>query len=538
VLLTVTTTAPDATDLGFLLHKHPGKVQEFGVSAGTAHVFYPEATARRCTVALLLEVDPVGLVRGRRMTGPDGFSLTQYVNDRPYAASSLLAVALGRVFRTAMAGRCDARPDLPGTAIPLEIHVPALPCRGGPDVATRLFEPLGWAVAATVLPLDPAVPRWGDSRYVDLRLTGTLRLADALNHLYVLLPVLDDAKHYWVTSDEVDKLVRAGEGWLAGHPERALITRRYLAHQRPLIASAVGRLAEVDDTPAETLDNAVSDEEAAEAATNPAAEDADPATGETGGSPAGTGGDAGPVTRAGDTGPATGEAAGTPTAGGAAGPGDGAGAAQRPPGLAAQRREAVLAALRTAGAASVVDLGCGSGVLLRALLADPAFTRVLGVDVSYRALQVAASRLRLDRLPPRQRERIDLAQSSLTYRDARLAGFDAAVLMEVIEHVDEPRLGALEHGVFGHARPGTVVVTTPNVEYNVRWPSLPAGRARHPDHRFEWTRSQFRDWAARVADHYGYAVRSEPVGPDDPEVGPPTQMAVFTRTDSVREATP
>ena len=188
-------------------------------------MFYPEASAARCTAALLLEVDPVALVRGRRSGGPAAFSLTQYVNDRPYAASSLLAVALSRVFRTAMTGRCDARPELAAVPMPLEIHVPALPCRGGAAVATRLFAPLGWSVEASAVPLDPQLPAWGDSHFLDLRLRGAVRLADALNHLYVLLPVLDDAKHYWVTTDEVDKLVRAGEGWLHTHPERELISR-------------------------------------------------------------------------------------------------------------------------------------------------------------------------------------------------------------------------------------------------------------------------------------------------------------------------
>jgi SAM-dependent methyltransferase len=519
VLLTITSTAPDASDLGYLLHKHPGRVQDFDVSAGRAHVFYPEATERRCTAALLLEVDPVALVRNRRLGGADAFSLAQYVNDRPYAASSMLAVALGKVFRTAMTGRCDARPGLADRRLPLDIHIPALACRGGAAVAERLFAPLGWSVRATPIPLDPTVPAWGESRYVDLELTGRLRLADALHHLYVLLPVLDDAKHYWVSTDEVDKLVRAGHGWLHAHPERELITQRYLAHQRSLVLTAVGRLAEIDDTEPEALDNAVPDD----------------------GEPPATGGEAGAADTAaagGGAAPDGGAAAGD-GAGGESNGGNGAGAdGSRRPGLAAARAEAVLEALRAAGATRVLDLGCGEGALVRLLLADPSFTRVLGVDVSHRALQVAARRLRLDQLSQRQRERVELIQSSLTYRDARIAAFDAAVLMEVIEHLDPPRLPALERCVFGHARPGTVVVTTPNVEHNVRYPALPAGTMRHRDHRFEWTRDQFRSWAGQVASRYGYGVRLLPVGPDDAEVGPPTQLAVFHRTDPAGPTTP
>jgi 3' terminal RNA ribose 2'-O-methyltransferase Hen1 len=461
VLVTISTTMEPATDLGFLLHKHPAKLQSFPVTAGTAHVFYPEATPERCTAALLLEIDPVGLVRAPRGQAAGAFTLGQYVNDRPYAASSMLAVALSRVFKTAMAGRCDARPQVAASAIPLELHVPVLPCRGGTDLAARLFAPLGWQVAAAAIPLDPQFPDWGDSPYVDLRLAASMRLADALSHLYVLLPVLDDAKHYWVSADEVDKLIRSGHGWLAAHPERDLITRRYLAHQSWMHAAALARLADSDDAPAETLDNATDEPRL--------------------------------------TGP-----------------------------LADQRADSVLDVLHETGAATVADLGCGDGRLLARLLADPAFTRVIGTDVSARALEYAGRRL--SRLPERQQQRAELFLSSLVYTDARLAGLDAAVLMEVVEHVDPPRLLALTRAVFGAAAPATVLVTTPNAEYNVLYPGLPAGAFRHRDHRFEWTRAQFRDWAAATAARFGYSVRFRAVGGEDPVAGAPTQLAIFSRT--------
>ena len=188
-----------------------------------------------------------------------------------------------------------------------------------------------------------------------------------------------------------------------------------------------------------------------------------------------------------------------------------------------------MAELRAAGAARVVDLGCGEGGLLRALLAEPAFTEIVGVDVAARALKVAAARLRLDQLADRQRARISLLHGSVTYADPRLSGYDAIVLSEVVEHLDPPRLPALAAAVFGVARPATVLMTTPNVEYNVRWETLPAGERRHPDHRFEWTRAEFAGWAEAVAGAHGYAVRFVPVGPVDPDVGAPTQLAVFGR---------
>ena len=473
MLLTLTTTHRPATDLGHLLVKHPDRVQTFDLPAGAAHVFYPEADEARCTAALLVEVDPLRLGGGRKNRAPEGFALGQYVNDRPYAASSLLSSALSKVFRSALRGESRDRPELAATAIPLTVRVPVLRCRGGAELAVRIFAPLGWTVTATPIPLDETYPEWGDSRYVDLTLTGTLRLADALNHLYVLLPVLDDAKHYWVAPDEVDKLLRAGAGWLAGHPERALITRRYLAHRRARAGVAMARLTELR----------LADEP-------PADDSIDPAPGEA------------PVVE--DV---------------------------RRASLAVRRREAVLAALRDNGASRVLDLGCGGGALLTALVADRRFTEVVGVDVSDRSLGLAARRLRLDRLPERQRDRIRLWQSALTYRDDRLRGYDAAVLMEVVEHLDPPRLPALEDAVFGHARPGTVVVTTPNVEYNVRYEGLGPGRFRHADHRFEWTRAEFAAWVDRVAAAHGYTAVVGGVGDDDPEVGAPTQMAVLTRAD-------
>ncbi|WP_338673531.1 3' terminal RNA ribose 2'-O-methyltransferase Hen1 [Streptomyces sp. SCSIO 30461] len=479
MFLTISTTGtPErpATDLGFLLHKHPDKAQTFSTSHGTAHVLYPEATAERCTAALLLEVDPVALVRRGRGKGRGGApdsALAQYVNDRPYAASSLLSVAMSTVFKSALRGVCSALPERAATPLPLRIEVPALPARGGTELVRKLFGPLGWStVDAAPVPLDERFPEWGDSRYVRLVLEGELRLADALRQLYVLLPVLDDAKHYWVAPDEVDKLLRAGDGWLAEHPEQKLITSRYLSRRWGLTRQAMERLelvrlAESDDLEVEDVDNAVDE-----------TTDTD----------------------------------------------------ERPVPLAEQRRTAILGALHEAGAATVLDLGCGQGQLVQALLKDSRFTRVVGVDVSVRALTIAARRLRLDRMGERQSDRISLVQGSLTYTDKRLAGHDAAVLSEVIEHLDLPRLPALEYAVFGSARPRTVIVTTPNVEYNVRWESLPAGHVRHSDHRFEWTREEFRQWAARVAHRHGYEVSHLGVGDDDPEVGAPTQMAVFTMT--------
>lgn len=462
MLLTLTSHHSPASDLAYLLHKHPERCQSFELSFGRAHVFYPEVTPEQTSAALLLEVDPVGMVRGRGRE--QNFAAGQYVNDRPYVASSFLSVAISQVFGTAMSGRCKDRPELAETPIPLTASLDVLPVRGGADFLRKIFEPLGYSISVQGFRLDDHSPEWGESPYYSVTIAGTKRLSELLTHLYVLVPVFDNGKHYYVGDAEIEKLLDKGEGWLATHPEKELITRRYLRHRSSLYREALARLME------EELPNDSDDELNLEAAEESPEETIS---------------------------------------------------------LNEQRHGTVLAALRASGARSVLDLGCGEGKLLRELLADRQFERIVGLDVSYRSLEIAAKRLRLDRLPERKAERIQLLHGSLNYRDARLANFDAAAVVEVIEHLDPPRLSALERVLFGFARPRTVVLTTPNREYNVKWETLPAGHVRHSDHRFEWTRQEFQDWANRVAEQHGYAVRFVPVGPVDELVGPPTQMGLF-----------
>ena len=488
MLLTLTNTQPPATDLGFLLHKHPDRAQRYSLSFGAAHVFYPEAGEARCTACLLVDVDPVELVRGKSRAG--GGLLDQYVNDRPYAASSFLSVAIGQVFSTALTGRCAARPERAAQPLPLTAHLPVTPARGDEDLVPALFEPLGYEVEMARLPLDERFPDWGDSPYVSLTLSATITVKDLLSHLYVLLPVLDNAKHYWVGQDELEKLLRHGADWLAHHPDKGRITRRYLRHKWSLAREALARLEIVEDDSSET-----------------APDEAD---------------SAGDAVAAPDLTSITAEEV----------------AVEAPLSLNEARIQTVMAELAAAGVETVVDLGCGDGKLLSRLIKERRFTRLVGLDVSARALEIAADRLRLDRLPPRLRERIQLWHGGLTYRDARIEGFDAATVIEVIEHLDENRLATFERVLFQCARPRLVIVTTPNVEYNVNYEFLPAGRLRHPDHRFEWTRAEFASWGQRVAAAFGYAVRFVPVGEVDATVGAPTQMAVFVRSEGSPSAPP
>lgn len=453
--LSIATTYAPATDLGFLLMKHPDRAHEFDLAFGKAAVFFPQADETRCEAVLTLDLDPVALVRGR---GEGDGVMDQYVNDRPYAASSFLSVALNRAFRTAMTGVSRERPLLAQTPIPLEIVVAPLPAAKD-DLLERLFAPLGWRVEATRV--DGAD---GPSRYVELRLAGTLRLADALSHLYVLIPTLDANKHYWVGDDEIDKLVGKAGPWLATHPEREAIARRYLKNQRALARAALARLVPEaeEEAPGEP---ALRREEALEA----------------------------------------------------------------PMRLHERRLDAVAQMLTASGARSAADLGCGEGRLLQRLVKERRFETLIGLDASSRDLDRARRRLKLDVAGGPSRERVRLLHGALTYRDARWAGVDAAALVEVIEHLDEDRLPALVDAVFGAARPKTVIVTTPNADYNVLFESLPVGQFRHPDHRFEFTRAQFEAWAQAAARRYGYAVAFSGLGDEHPEHGPVTQIGAFTR---------
>jgi len=463
MLLTLTTTHKPATDLGFLLMKHPDNVHEAELAFGRATIFYPAAGEDLCTAALTVEVDPVELVRAK---GRGAAIEDHYVSDRPYAASSLLAVAIGRAFGTAMGGRSKLRQELADTAIPLEATVTPLPARGGAELVARLFEPLGYSVELGEIALDPAHPDWGPSPYVALTLRGEKKLAELLTHLFVLIPVLDNSKHYYVGEDEVQKLLRKGEGWLERHPERELIVRRYLQGFRSLVRSAMAG-----------LDERIEPESAEEVAARDAAEEA----------------------------------------------------IEKPIRLNDARMERVVAVLKELGASQVLDLGCGEGRLLRALIKERGFARIVGVEVAPRVLARAAERLRLDHMGDLQRKRIDLLQGSLVYRDDRLKGFDAAAVIEVIEHMEAERLPAFEQALFGHARPGAIVITTPNREYNALFPGMAEGAMRHGDHRFEWTRAEFEHWAQSVAAAHGYEVRFEGIGTPDPAHGAPTQMGVFTR---------
>ncbi|MCP3969105.1 MAG: 3' terminal RNA ribose 2'-O-methyltransferase Hen1 [Rhodobacteraceae bacterium] len=406
-----------------------------------------------------LDVDPVGLVRGKNRQS-DGL-LAQYVNDRPFAASSFLSVAIGRAFAQTMAGKSKDRQALADRALPFEIRIVPVALSGDLKMVTRLFGPLGYTIVSPT-----AV---GEHQVIDLVVSATLRLADILKHLYVLVPVLDNFKHYYVSEEEIDNLLAKGEGWLSEHPEKELISRRALKHRRSLTNMALARLEETPPHKDETEEaRKLKPEEQLES----------------------------------------------------------------PMRLHALRLDTVAEVLRQHSVSSVLDLGCGEGKLMSRLVKERGLERIVGVDTSVRTLEAAHRKLRLHQAGDAMASRMSLQMGSLTYGDRRWQGFDAATLVEVIEHIEPHRLSALVLSLFADARPRVVVMTTPNREYNVLFDGLKDGTLRHPDHRFEWTRAEFESWANEVADEHGYAVRFAPLGPVDDIHGGPSQMAVFKLADA------
>ena len=471
MLLTITYTGSQTQNLGYLLHKNPYRAQSFDLSFGKAYVFYPEVSDEKTTAALLLDINPVDLARGK-LGSQDG-GLFDYVNDRPYVASSFMSTAIVRIFGTAMNGKCDKNQELADAPLDLTACIHMLPCRGTEELPKEIFEPLGYSVETKTSILDEKFPEWGDSSYIDLTLNGTVKLADLLNHLYVLIPVFDKQKHYFVSEDEIEKLMKHGEGWLASHPARNKIVNRYFNKHRSYAHKAIDRLIESEPVDADDLNEEAEETEAEAAVPNEIKE--------------------------------------------------------KRISLNTKRLEAVKNAVLESGASSVIDLGCGEGKLTAMLLEEKQIKRVGAADVAVRVLEKAKQNLRYDRMPPYKKNKLTLMQASLTYKDPRFSGYDAACVVEVIEHLDPMRIPAFERVLFEFAAPGTVILTTPNKEYNAHYEWLSKDNLRHDDHRFEWSREEFAKWTAHICETFGYTVEINEIGDVDEEFGSPTQMGVFRK---------
>ncbi|MCL2847635.1 MAG: 3' terminal RNA ribose 2'-O-methyltransferase Hen1 [Firmicutes bacterium] len=456
MLLTITYKGQNSTNLGYLLHKNPSRPQQFEMSFGLAYVFYPKASETETTVALLLDINPIDLARGK-LGSKDG-GLFDYVNDRPYVSSSFMSTAISKIFGTAMSGKCDKMPDLVEQKIDLESSIMMLPCSGDKKILERIFAPLGYKVEYDTFILDDKFTEWGESKYINLYLKGNIKLSELLNHLYVLLPVFDNQKHYWIGSGEVEKLIHHGEWWLANHPEKNIITARYLRRKKSLINRALKEL--------ECEDNLESNNNLEEEKESPQ------------------------IIRLNDL-----------------------------------RMEVVSKAVLESKAKSVIDLGCGEGKLIDKLLKQKQLERITGVDVCIQSLERAKKKI--DILPERIKEKITLFQGSLIYKDKRFSDYDVACVIEVIEHMDLARLNAFERILFEFTSPPTVILTTPNAEYNINYEHMEG--LRHTDHRFEWTREEFKIWVDKICVSYGYSSSLSDIDTSDEHQNTPTQMVIFTK---------
>ncbi|WNJ18733.1 3' terminal RNA ribose 2'-O-methyltransferase Hen1 [Pontibacter sp. G13] len=459
MILKITQYGGDPNTLGFLLHKHPDRVQSVSLPAGKATICYPVKEADRITMVLVLELDGHALARKARSHRKGDFALAQYVNDRPFVASSLMSTAIAQGFGSALNGRCKDHPEWVDLPLDLEVELPVLPApRGGVEMVQRWFNPLGYAVEAEAIPLDDDRPEWGESRYCRVRIRQQIPLRTLLRHLYVLIPAFDRNQHHYLAEDHLQKLLDKGGKWLANHPERTWIVGRYLA-QAPNLRKKVQEVW-------------MQEAQSEQAQTEP--EPHDPRKS-----------------------------------------------------LHDIRLDWITNWVKGHAEESVADLGCGDGKLLMRLHPLAQIKRLVGLDLSTRDLHRARKRLRLEE-HNRLNQRVELLHGSLTYLDERIQGVSCAILSEVIEHLELDRLPEVEFHLFEFVKPKHVLITTPNAEYNVRFEQLEAGTFRHPDHRFEWTRAEFQQWADSICEQYAYTVDIQPIGDLDPEVGAPSQIAIFT----------
>ena len=425
MLLTLTYRGENSQDLGYLLHKNPHRAQQFELAWGKAYVFYPEVSNESTTAAMLLDIDPIVLARGKQGSSDGG--IFDYVNDRPYVASSFMSSAISRLFGTAMGGRCDKRPELAAQKLDLTAVVYNVKDNGSSELAKERFAPLGYEVFTKREILDEKFSEWGDSPYITLTIHGNFRLSELLNHLYVLIPVFDKQKHYYTDEGVIEKLLSHGEGWLADHPAKEKIAARYLSARRSYARKAIDALLEAE---AEEM-----------------AEDNEQET---------TNENSSPEVRERE---------------------------RKKESLNTMRMNAVRDAVLATGAESVIDLGCGEGRLTAMLLEEKQIKAVAACDVSVSVLEKAVSRLKTDSMPEYRRKKLTLLQASLIYRDKRFSGYDCACVVEVIEHIEPMRIPAFERVVFEFAAPKTVILTTPNREYNAHYKSLGDDELRHTDHR-------------------------------------------------------
>ncbi len=442
MILNFNVKGENADKISFLLHKSPNKLHQFSLGFGSAYVFYSKYERNDVSFSLLVDIDPIDLVRGKNKNSQGIFD---YVNDRPYATSSFLCSAIAQVFSTALSGRSKEYEHLVKEEMEFKVEVVSLKVKTNLIMLNKIFDPLGYELEIKSHLLDEKIFGEEESNYVDLILKNKLTLQSVLQHLYVLIPVFDNNKHYFVNNDEVEKLLSKGGDWIDVHPEKDFITSRYLNSKF------------ID---AKKLESLFSKEQ------NKMIEE------------------------------------------------------RKKNSLNSQRLSQVTDVIESLNIKSLVDLGCGEGKLIKELLNNTSVEKILGVDISINVLKKAARKLKYDTV----KDKIELVQSSAVYYDERFTEYEAICLIEVIEHIDEQKLYLLKENVFNLVKPKYVIITTPNVEYNTVYE---LDGYRHSDHRFEWSRSEFRLWCEEICNQYNYDVEYFSIGEEMETVGNSTQMGVF-----------
>ena len=471
MLLTITCKGEHASELSFLLHKNPYKVQEFNVIMGKAYVFYPKVSDIETTVALLADLNPIDLVKGKEGVKQDSYyTLFDYINDRPYSINSFTSSIISKVFNTACAGKCEHLPELVKTELDLSCTLYALPVKGRLDMINKIFEPLGYEVSYEEKILDSEFEEFGKSSYVDLTIHNEhITLYNLLNQIRILIPVFDKEKHYYVDEKEVDKLIRLSIDWLKDHPEKNRIVGRYFSKDKKLAVKALEAL-KIDEIKNDDIeeDNTTSEK-----------------------------------------------------------------TIEKKVRLNDQRLETVKKTIIENNCKTVLDYGCGEGNLESILANESSISQITFTDISFNALKNTKFRIRSKMKNEDYDNKFSSFQSSLLYRDERCRNFDCICLIEVIEHIELNRLDTIVENIFGYYKSKIIIITTPNREYNIKYEFLEEDKLRHPDHRFEFTRDEFYKFVNNIVDNdrYPYNAIIESIGEIDDTVGSPTMMAVFYKNE-------
>jgi 3' terminal RNA ribose 2'-O-methyltransferase Hen1 len=443
--LTIQASGDNVQAISYLLAKNPNNLYERNHKGHLVRLFYSKFTETELEVTIFVTPDPIEMVKNNS----NSYDITHYINDREFAVSSIFCSFIRSALGTALNGQ-PKEEHLKWVNHPFSFNF-----EFGPVVSSlsdeklmNLFEPIGYEVTINRPEIEYSFPIKTKSSARYLSIKGMKTLQEGLRHLFVLIPVIDNYKHYFIDEKEIEKLERYGEGWLEQHPLRDLIYRQAL------------RFKEIYSL----VENSSKDEKKVE-----------------------------PVKKV---------------------------------RLNELRYEKIVNAVSQMKPRSVVDFGSGEGKLSVQLGFVEGITEILAVEPSESASLKALERF--NKVKNKEKFVIpELLWGSLFYYDERLKDKDVIILCEVIEHIDETRLPKAMDTLLHDYQPGALIITTPNREYNELYDM--EEHLRHNDHRFEWTRAEFRQWCTERNYSNDYELLFDGIGEEHPSHGFPTQMCIFKR---------